>query len=97
MMIDQSENYWAYIRDVMIPARMSSGDNWRGIFHRVMTSGPGSVGTAQVSGGSGDFAGITAESVESLTVNGYSSATGPVSMEGSLTIAMPQPQVAPRE
>jgi len=95
LMIDQSENYWAYIRDVIIPARLSSGDNWRGIFHRVMTSGPGSPDTARVTGGSGNFAGITAESVESLTVKGYSSATGPVSMEGGLTIAMPQ--VAPRE
>ncbi|MDG2375259.1 MAG: hypothetical protein P8M18_02805 [Woeseiaceae bacterium] len=97
MMIDQSENYWAYIRDVTIPARMNSGDNWLGTFHRVMTSGPGSVGTARVSGSSGDFAGITTESVESLTVNNYSPATGPVSMEGNLTIAMPQPHVAPRE
>ena len=97
MMIAQSENYWAYIRDVMIPARMNSGDNWRGTFHRVMTSGPSSVGTAQVSGSSGNFAGITADSFESLTVNEYSSATGPVSMGGSLTIVMPQPQVVPRE
>lgn len=97
LMIDQSENYWAYIRDVMIPARMSSDDNWRGIFHRVMTSGPGSHGTARVIGGSGDFADITTESVESLTVKDYSSATGPVSMEGRLTIAIPQSQVAPRK
>ena len=26
MLIDQTENYWAYLRDVVIPARMSSGD-----------------------------------------------------------------------
>ena len=94
MMIDQTENYWPYIRDVMIPARWSSGDNWRGTFHRVMTSGPGSLGTARVSGGSGDLAGVTTESVESLTAAGYSATSGPVSMEGSLTIAIPQQQVA---
>lgn len=94
MMIDQTENYWAYIRDVMIPARTSSGDNWRGTFHRVMTNGPSSLGTARVSGGSGDLAGVVTESVESLTAAGYSAASGPVAMEGSLTIAIPQQQVA---
>ncbi|MBT8099040.1 MAG: hypothetical protein KJO82_04790 [Gammaproteobacteria bacterium] len=94
MMIDQTENYWSYIRDVMIPARWSSGDNWRGTFHRVMTNGPGSLGTARVSGGSGDLAGVTTESVESLTAAGYSAATGPVAMEGGLTIAIPQQRVA---
>ena len=96
MLIDQTENYWAYIRDVVIPARMSSGDNWRGSFHRVMTSGPGSLGTARVSGGNGILTGTTTESIESLTAAGYSSATGPVSMAGSLTIAIPQ-QVASQE
>jgi len=97
MMIDQTENYWSYIREVMIPARWSSGDNWRGTFHRVMTSGPGSLGTARVSGGSGELAGVTTESVESLTAAGYSAASGPVSMDGSLTIAIPQQQVASQE
>ena len=96
MLIDQTENHWAYLRDVVIPARMSSGDNWRGSFHRVMTNGPGSLGTARVSGGSGILAGTTTESIESLTAAGYSSATGPVSMDGSLTIAIPQ-QVASQE
>lgn len=90
MMIDQTENYWSYIRDVVIPARWSSGDSWRGSFHRVMTSGPGSLGTARVSGGTGLLAGVTTESVESLTAAGYSAATGPVSVSGSLTIAIPQ-------
>ena len=96
MLIDQTENYWSYIRDVVIPARMSAGDNWRGSFHRVMTSGPGSLGTARVSGGNGMLAGTTTESIESLTAAGYSSATGPVSMAGSLTIVIPQ-QIASEE
>jgi hypothetical protein len=90
MLIDQTENYWSYIRDIVIPARWSSGDNWRGSFHRVMTIGPGSLGTARVSGGSGILNGVTSESVESLTAAGYSATTGPVSMTGSLTIAIPQ-------
>jgi hypothetical protein len=97
MMIDQTENYWSYIRDVMVPARLSSGDNWRGSYHRVMTSGPGSLGTARVNGGSGALAGVTTESVESLTAAGYSSASGPVAMEGSLTIAIPEQQIAAQD
>lgn len=89
-MIDQTENYWSYLRDIVIPARWSSGNGWRGSFHRIMTSGPGSLGTARVTGGSGIFADQTSESVESLTARGYSADTGPVSMDGSLTVAVPQ-------
>jgi hypothetical protein len=89
-MIDQTENYWSYLRDIVIPARWSSGNSWRGSFHRIMTSGPGSLGTARVTGGSGIFADQTSESVESLTARGYSADTGPVSMDGSLTVAVPQ-------
>jgi hypothetical protein len=74
----------------VIPARWSSGNSWRGSFHRIMTSGPGSLGTARVTGGSGIFADQTSESVESLTARGYSADTGPVSMDGSLTVAVPQ-------
>jgi hypothetical protein len=89
-MIDQTENYWSYIRDIVIPAKWSSGDSWRGSFHRITTNGPGSLGTARVTGGSGYFAGVESESVESLTATGYSSVSGPVSMDGNLTVAVPQ-------
>lgn len=89
-MIDQTENYWSYVRDIVIPASWSSGNSWRGSFHRITTSGPGSLGTARVTGGSGYFAGVESESVESLTATGYSSDSGPVSMDGSLTVAIPQ-------
>lgn len=97
MMIDQTENYWSLIREVMIPARWSSSDSWRGTFHDVMTSGPNPLGTARVSGGSGILAGVTTESVELLTAAGYSATNGPVAMEGSLAIAIPQPQIASQE
>lgn len=93
-MIDQTENYWSYIRDILVPARLSAGDSWRGTFHRIMTSGPGSLGTARVTGGSGLFRGRTSESVESLTARGYSVQSGPVAMEGSLAVVLPQPVVA---
>lgn len=93
-MIDQTENYWTYIRDVVIPAHWSSGDNWRGTYHSIMTIGPGSLGTARLTGGSGIFAGLKSESIESLTARGYSAVMGPVSMTGSLAIALPQQTMA---
>ena len=94
LMIDQTENYWSYLRDIVIPAHLSSGDNWRGTFHRVMTNGPSALGTARVTGGSGLFAGMTSESVELLRAEGYSTRSGPVSMQGNLTLAIPSPAVA---
>lgn len=93
-MIDQTENYWTYIRDVVIPAHWSSGDNWRGTYHNIMTNGPGSLGTARLTGGSGIFEGLTSESIESLTARGYSAVNGPVRMTGSLAIALPQQTMA---
>ncbi len=88
-LIDQTENYWTYIHDIVIPARWSSGDNWKGSFHSIMTSGPGALGIARVTGGSGDFAGQGSEAVESLTASAYSALDGPVSMSGNLTIIAP--------
>jgi hypothetical protein len=88
-LIDQSENYWSYIHDIVIPARWSSGDNWKGSFHKIMTSGPGALGIARVTGGSGEFAGQSTEAVESLTASAYSALEGPVSMNGNLTIVAP--------
>jgi hypothetical protein len=88
-LIDQTENYWSYIHDIVIPARWSSGDNWKGAFHGVMTSGPGALGIARVTGGSGDFSGQASEAVESLTAQAYSALDGPVSMSGNLTIIAP--------
>lgn len=87
--IDQTENYWSYIRDVVIPARWSSGDNWRGTYNRITTAGPGSLGTGRLTGGSGQFADLTGESVETLTARAYSAQSGPVSMTGNLTMALP--------
>ena len=89
LLIDQTENYWSYLRQIVIPARWSSGDNWKGSFHGITTSGPGALGAARVSGGSGTFAGLNSEAVESLTAKAYSSVSGPVSMNGNLTITLP--------
>lgn len=93
-MVDQVENYWAYLRDIVVPARWSSGKNWVGNFHHIMTVGPGSLGTGRVTGGSGIFANVASEAVESLTARGYSATSGPVSMSGNLSVSLPQPRVA---
>jgi len=88
-LVDQTENYWTYFRDVVIPANWDSGDNWRGTFHNIMTNGPGSLGTARLTGGSGMYADLVSEAVESRTARGYSSSLGPILMSGSLTVAIP--------
>jgi len=89
LLVDQVENYWSYLRDIVIPARWSSGDNWKGSFFKIMTQGPGALGTGRVSGGNGEFAGMASEAVESLRARAYSAEFGPVSMDGNLTITLP--------
>lgn len=89
LFVDQIENYWSYMREVVVPARWSSGDNWKGSFFRIMTQGPGALGTARVTGGNGNFAGMSSEAVETLTARAYSATLGPVSMDGGLTITLP--------
>ena len=90
LVVDQIENYWLYLREIVVPARRSSGDNWRGSFFRIVTDGPGALGTARVTGGNGDFAGISSEAVETLTARAYSANEGLVSANGGLTITLPQ-------
>jgi len=69
--VDQTENHWSYLHDIVIPARWNSGDNWRGSWHRIVTAGPGALGTARVSGGTGVFSGLRTEAVESITARAY--------------------------
>jgi len=86
--IDQTENYWAYLRDIVIPAWRSSSDSWRGSWSRNMSIGPGALGTARVIGLGGEFDGLQSEAVESLNARAYSVLQGPVSMTGTLNIAI---------
>ena len=92
LFIQQTENYWNYLRDIVIPAYWSSGDNWRGIWHGILTAGPNALGTGRVVGGSGDFAGTESEAVESLSAKAYSVEHGPVAMTGELTIDVHSPE-----
>lgn len=87
--IDQTENLWSYLRHIVIPARWNSADSWRGAWFGIITAGPGALGTARLTGGSGRFADLSAEVVESWNAKAYSSELGPVAMSGSLTIALP--------
>jgi hypothetical protein len=88
-LVDQTENFWPYLHDIVIPARLSSGDNWRGSWHGIMSVGPGALGTARVTANTGPYTATEAEAVESITARAYSANTGPVGMSGSLTIALP--------
>ena len=96
-LIDQTENYWTYLRDVVIPAYWSSSDNWRGTYHSIMTNGPGSLGTARLPCGIGMYADLISEAVESRTARGYSSTVGPISMSGSLSVAISNTEVVNAE
>lgn len=93
LFIEQTENYWHYIREIVVPAYRSSGDNWRGTWLGNMTAGPGALGTAWVAGGSGVFHGVNSEAIEELSAKAYSVEAGPVAVTGQLSIEM-QPRDA---
>ena len=100
LFVEQSENYWSYIHEIVVPAYRSSGDNWRGTWLENVTAGPGALGTARVAGGSGRFRGLDTEAVESLSAKAYAVASGPVAMTGELSIEIPrdgQARAADRE
>lgn len=88
--VEQQENYWGYLREIVIPAYWSGGDSWRGDWTGSVTAGPGALGTARVVGGSGVFAGLETEGVESLSAKAYSVDKGPVAVDGQLTIELPR-------
>lgn len=90
LFIQQTENYWPFLQQVAFPAWRSSGNNWRGSWLGDLTAGPGALGTAAASGGSGEFAGLEMEAVESLSVKAFSTDTGFVSAEGRLLIEPPR-------
>ncbi len=50
--VEQSENYWTYLRHVVIAAHRSSANVWQGNWHLDTTFGPGVLKSAKVSAGS---------------------------------------------
>jgi len=89
MFIEQTENYFPFVREVAFPAWRSSANSWRGNWFGDLTAGPGALGTAKVTGGSGRLIGLSMEGVESMTIKAFSSDAGLVSAEGRLIVAMP--------
>ena len=93
LFVAQTENFWTYVREIIIPAYWSSADSWRGIWRGNITAGPGALGTASVVGGSGEFAGLNSEAVEALSAKAYSVEIGPVAMDGELSIEIPREEL----
>ena len=91
LLIDQTENRWSLVREIVLPAHLDSADAWRGTYYGVLTNGPNSIGTGRVAGGSGSLAGVTGEAVEAVNVRAWSVESGPVDMEGRLTIVLSSP------
>ena len=92
MFVEQVENYWDYFREVVIPANRSSAGTWKGTWIGNMTSGPGALGTARVSGSSGMFTDLEALAVESMSVKVWRVDGGPIAAEGRLLIELPPEQ-----
>jgi hypothetical protein len=94
LFIQQAENFWDYLREVVAPAYWSAGDSWRGVWTGTITAGPNALGTARVFGGSGELAELQAEAVESLSAEAYSVEQGPVALRGELTIELTSANLA---
>ncbi len=89
LFVDQKENRWSYYRDIVLDARMNSADSWAGNWVGVMTTGPNGLGTGRAFGGNGMLANVESEFVEVISATAYSTETGPVGMDGLLTMTLP--------
>lgn len=86
LFVEQTENHWNFLRQIVLPAYWSSANHWKGLWNGNITVGPGALGTAAVSGGTGEFAGLESEAVEAINASAYSVSQGPVAMDGRLII-----------
>jgi hypothetical protein len=90
LFVYQSENYWPFLRDVAFAAWRSSAKTWRGSWFGDLTSGPGALATAAVTGGSGRVDGLEMEGVESMSVRAFSTSMGILAADGRLIIELPE-------
>ena len=90
LFIEQTENYFPFVREVAFPAWRSSANSWRGSWLGDLTAGPGALGTAAVTGGSGRVKGLRMEGIESISVRAFSADTGLVSSEGRMLVELPE-------
>ena len=88
MLVAQSENHWAFMREIVVPAHWSSGDSWRGNWYGTITDGPSAMGTGRVYGSSGQYSGLEFEVIETRSAKAYSAEEGPVAMDGQLIIEL---------
>lgn len=89
LFIDQTENLWFLLHDVIVPAYLGSDRAWRGTWYGITTIGPGALGTGRVTGGSGRLDGVRGEAVESAVARAYQADQGPVAMDVNLTLSLP--------
>ncbi len=94
LFIEETENYWDFLRDIVVPGYRSSANTWAGSWIGNMTAGPGALGTAKVTGGSGQFEGQEMLGVESLSVRAWKVDSGVVAAEGRLLIELPGNELA---
>ena len=97
MFIEQTENYWDYMREIVLSGYRSSANAWTGTWLSNTTAGPGALGTAKVSGGTGEFAGSEMLGVESLSVNAWRVDGGVLAAEGRLIVELPSAELAAAE
>lgn len=97
LFLEQSENYWSFLRDVVVPAYRSSANNWKGSWIGDLTNGPGALGVAAVTGGSGIFRGLETIAVESLNAHAFSTDSGLLAGEGRLIIELPDRETGAAE
>ena len=88
--VEQTENYWGYLRDIVLPAYKSSAGTWKGIWTGNVTAGPGASGAARVVGSSGEFDGMEMNGAESFSVRTWRVEGGPLAADGWLTIELPE-------
>jgi len=88
LFLQQSENYWTFLREVGLPAFQNSSNNWKGNWLGDLTVGPGALGTARVTGGTGSFRDLKMEAMESLSARAFSVDEGPIAAGGRLLIEL---------
>jgi hypothetical protein len=93
MFIEQTENHWDYLRNIVLSAYRNSADTWQGNWFGNLTAGPGALGTATVTGSSGEFSGLEMLGVESLRIRAWRANGGPLAAEGQLLIELPREAV----
>jgi len=84
--VEQTENQWPYLRNVVIPGLVKR--EWQGTWYGSVTSGPNALRTAKVRGGSGHMQDLRSEAVEFFQVESYSAETGPTRSVGRLTLEL---------